>query len=306
MADPGGDKTNASAGRARSGSGDLAIASVPFIFVILWSSGYIVAKITLDYAQPFTMLLLRFMMVSAIFATIAVATRAPWPRRRAEYFNLALVGVLLQTVYLGGIYAGLQLGISAGVSSLVMALQPIITAAVVGPLFGERVRPLQWLGLVFGFAGVALVLADKVELDFDGWAGIGFCFAALAGITIATLYQKRFGTGSDLRTGQAVQYLAAAIATAPIAFSVGIGEIDWSLPFLLALAWILFPLSVGTYTLYLWLIRRNAATRVTSYLYLVPPVTALAAWPIFGETMGPVALAGMVVAVAGVALVVKK
>jgi drug/metabolite transporter (DMT)-like permease len=306
MTDPGGDRINASAGRTWNGSGDLAVASVPFIFVILWSSGYIVAKITLDYAQPFTMLLLRFLMVSAIFAAIAVATRAPWPRRRAEYFNLALVGVLLQTVYLGGIYAGLQLGISAGVSSLVMALQPIITAAVVGPLFGERVRPLQWLGLVFGFAGVALVLADKVELDFDGWAGIGFCFAALAGITIATLYQKRFGTGSDLRTGQAVQYLAAAIATAPIAFSVGIGEIDWSLPFLLALAWILFPLSVGTYTLYLWLIRRNAATRVTSYLYLVPPVTALAAWPIFGETMGPVALAGMVVAVAGVALVVKK
>jgi drug/metabolite transporter (DMT)-like permease len=306
MTDPGGDRINASAGRTWNGSGDLAVASVPFIFVILWSSGYIVAKITLDYAQPFTMLLLRFLMVSAIFAAIAVATRAPWPRRRAEYFNLALVGVLLQTVYLGGIYAGLQLGISAGVSSLVMALQPIITAAVVGPLFGERVRPLQWLGLVFGFAGVALVLADKVELDFDGWAGIGFCFAALAGITIATLYQKRFGTGSDLRTGQAVQYLAAAIATAPIAFSVGIGEVDWSLPFLLALAWILFPLSVGTYTLYLWLIRRNAATRVTSYLYLVPPVTALAAWPIFGETMGPVALAGMVVAVAGVALVVKK
>jgi drug/metabolite transporter (DMT)-like permease len=306
MNDPGGDKTNASAGRTWAGSVDLAIASVPFVFVILWSSGYIVAKFTLEYAQPFTILLLRFLLVSAIFAAIAIATRAPWPRRRAEYFNIALVGVLLQTVYMGGIYGALNLGISAGVGSLVMALQPIITAAVVGPLFGERVRLLQWLGLILGFAGVAFVLADKVEFDFDGWAGIGFCFAALAGITVATLYQKRFGTGSDLRTGQAVQYLAAAIATAPIAFGIGIGEIDWSVPFLLGLAWILFPLSVGTYTLYLWLIRRNAATRVTSYLYLVPPVTALAAWPMFGETMGPMALAGMVLAVAGVALVVRK
>jgi drug/metabolite transporter (DMT)-like permease len=306
MTDRGGDKAVAPAKRTAGGTADPAIASVPFVFVMLWSSGYIAAKFTLDYAQPFTILLMRFLMVSAIFAAIAIATGAPWPRRRAEYVHIAVVGCLLQTVYLGGIYAALQLGISAGVSALVMALQPIITAALVGPLFGERVRPRQWLGLVLGLTGVTLVLADKVELDIDGWAGIGLCFAALAGITVATLYQKHFGAGNDLRTGQAIQYLAAAIATAPIAFGFGLGKVDWNIPFLLAMAWVLFPLSIGTYTLYLWLIRRNAATRVTSYLYLVPPVTALLAWPILGETMGPAALAGMVVAITGVALVVRK
>ncbi|MEX0809557.1 MAG: DMT family transporter [Dongiaceae bacterium] len=306
MTEPGGDKTSAPAGRDAGRHVDLAMASVPFAFVFLWASGYIVAKFTLGYAEPFTILVMRFFMVSAIFAVIALATGARWPRRWSEVGHHMLVGVLLQTVYLGGIYAALALGISAGVSALVMALQPIITAAVVGPLFGERVRTRQWLGLLLGFAGVALVVANKVELANGGWVGLGFCIGGLAGITIATLYQKHFVRSSDLRTAQAIQYFAAGIATAPIAFGLGLGTVDWSLPFLLALAWLLLPLSVGTYTLYLWLIRRDAATRVTSYLYLVPPVTALAAWPFFGETMGPVALAGMVVAVAGVALVVRK
>jgi drug/metabolite transporter (DMT)-like permease len=290
----------------RRSAGDLMVAATPAIFVILWSSGYIVAKFTLGYAEPFTILVMRFAMVSALFAGIAWATGARWPTRWHELAHHAVVGVLLQTVYLGGIYAALQLGIPAGVSALVMALQPILTAIAVGPLFGEPVTARQWIGLVLGFVGVALVLGDKVHFDFEGWASIGLCLAALGGITIATLYQKRFGGGGDLRTAQAIQYGAAALSTAPVALLLGFGEIDWSLPFILGMAWIVLPLSAGTYTLFLWLIRRNAATRLTSYLYLVPPVTALIAWPMFGETMGPMSLAGMLAAVGGVALVVRK
>ena len=289
-----------------SQTNNLAIALTPPLFVLLWSSGYIVAKFTINYAEPFTILLMRFAIVSALFAALAVAMRAPWPKGWRAYAHLAIVGVLLQTTYLGGIYASFAFGFPAGVSALVMALQPIITAIAVGPLFGEPVSLRQWLGLALGFAGVALVLGNKIHLDFEGWAGIGFSLLALAGITIATLYQKRFCGGADVLTTQAVQYGFAVIATVPIVAAIGIGTIDWTTPFLLGLAWMILPLSAGTYTLFLWMIRRNAATRLTSYLYLVPPVTALIAWAMFGETMGPLALAGMLLAVGGVALVVVK
>jgi drug/metabolite transporter (DMT)-like permease len=297
-------KATASGGTSRAT--DFAIALTPSLFVLLWSSGYIVAKFTIGYAEPFTILLMRFVIVAALFTGLAAATGARWPQRRIEWIHLAIVGVLLQTVYLGGIYASLQFGVPAGVSALVMALQPIMTAIAVGPMFGEPVTLRQWAGLALGFVGVALVLGDKVHFDFDGWAGIALSLLALAGITVATLYQKRFGGSGDLRTTQAVQYGAAAVATVPIVLLLGPGAIDWSLPFLFGMAWIILPLSAGTYTLFLWLIRRNAATRLTSYLYLVPPVTALIAWPMFGETMGPMALAGMAAAIGGVALVVRQ
>jgi drug/metabolite transporter (DMT)-like permease len=294
--------TASSPGAAQTSN--LAIALTLPLFVLLWSSGYIVAKFTIVYAEPFTILLMRFAIVSGLFAALAFAMRAPWPKGWRAYAHLAIVGVLLQTTYLGGIYASFAFGFPAGVSALVMALQPIITAIAVGPLFGEPVSLRQWLGLALGFAGVALVLGNKIHFDFEGWAGIGFSLLALAGITIATLYQKRFGGGADLRTTQAVQYGFAAIATGPIVAAIGPGTIDWTTPFLLGLAWMILPLSAGTYTLFLWLIRRNAATRLTSYLYLVPPVTALIAWAMFGETMGPLALAGMLLTIGGVALVV--
>lgn len=307
----GSEPTERSVASNASGTGaaqdrNLAIALTPPLFVLLWSSGYIVAKFTIVYAEPFTILLMRFAIVSALFAVLAVAMRAPWPKGWRAYAHLAIVGVLLQTTYLGGIYASFAFGFPAGVSALVMALQPIITAIAVGPLFGEPVSLRQWLGLALGFAGVALVLGNKIHLDFEGWAGIGFSLLALAGITIATLYQKRFGGGADLRTTQAVQYGFAALAIVPIVAVIGPGTIDWTTPFLLGMAWMILPLSAGTYTLFLWMIRRNAATRLTSYLYLVPPVTALIAWAMFGETMGPLALAGMLLAVGGVALVVVK
>lgn len=284
----------------------LALAATPPVFVLLWSSGYIVAKFTIDYAEPFTILLIRYVIVAALFLVVALAMRAPWPKSWKEVGHLAVAGVLLQTVYLGGIYLSFQFGISAGASSLVMALQPILTAIAVGPLFGEPVSVRQWLGLILGFIGVGLVLGENVHFDVDGWAGLALSVVALLGITTATLYQKRFGGGADLRSTQAIQYGAAAIATVPLTMILGFGTIDWSLPFVLGMAWIILPLSAGSYTLYLWLIRRDAATRLTAFLYLVPPVTAVVAWMMFGETMGPVALAGMLVAIGGVALVVRK
>lgn len=278
----------------------------PSVFVVLWASGYIAAKFTIGYAQPFTILLLRFAVVVALMLPLALVGRAPWPRDWRQVGHIAVVGFFLQGAYLGGIYAGLQLGIPTGVMALIMALQPIVTATVVGPLLGERVSLLQWCGFILGLFGVGLVLANKIHFDFEGWLGLVFAIGAMSGITIATLYQKRFCGPTDWRTGTIIQYLAAAIAVAPITFAVGIGRVEWSGEFLLAMAWIVFVLAIGTYNLFLWLIRKNAASRLTSFLYLVPPMTALAGFFFFGETLGPVALLGMLLAAVGVYLVVRK
>jgi len=278
----------------------------PSVFVVLWASGYIAAKFTIGYAQPFTILLLRFAAVVTVMVPLALVARAPWPRDWRQFAHIAVVGFFLQGVYLGGIYAGLQLGIPAGVMALIMALQPIVTATVVGPLLGERVAPRQWLGFILGLAGVGLVLANKIHFDFQGWLGLVFAIGAMTGITVATLYQKRFCGPTDWRTGTIVQYFAAAIAVAPITFYEGVGRVEWSTEFLLAMGWIIFVLAIGTYNLFLWLIRKNAAARLTSFLYLVPPMTALAGYFFFGETLGPIALSGMVLAAVGVYLVVRK
>lgn len=284
----------------------LATIWAPALFVLLWASGYIAAKFTIGYAQPFTILLLRFGIVLAVMLPVALLGRARWPASWREAGHIAVVGVLLQAVYLGGIYAGLQRGVPAGVMALVMALQPIITATLVGPLLGERVTLRQWLGLLLGLAGVGLVLANKIHFDFDGWMGLGFSIIGVSGITAATLYQKRFCGNTDWRTGTILQYLAAAVVTAPITLAEGIGTISWTPTFLLALAWIVFVLAVGTYNLFIWLIRRNAAAKLTSLLYLVPPMTAVAGYVAFGETLGPLSLVGMALAAIGVYAVVKR
>jgi drug/metabolite transporter (DMT)-like permease len=286
--------------------GPLTTIWAPTLFVFLWESGYIAAKYTIGYAQPFTILLLRFGIVIGVMAPVVVLGRAPWPRSWGEAGHVAVVGVLLQAVYLGGIYAGLERGVPAGVMALIMALQPIITATLVGPLLGERVTLRQWLGLLLGLGGVGLVLANKIHFDFDGWMGLFFSFIAVSGITAATLYQKRFCGETDWRTGTIIQYLAAAAVTAPITLAEGIGTVSWSPTFLLALTWIVFVLAVGTYNLFLWLIHRNAAAKLTSLLYLVPPMTALAGYVAFGETLGPLSLLGMALAALGVYAVVKK
>lgn len=289
-----------------AGSDFMLRVGAPGVFVLLWASGYIAAKFTLGFAAPFTILLVRFAAVVAVMLPLALLGRAAWPRDWRQVGHIAVVGFLLQGVYLGGIYAGLQRGIPAGVMALVMALQPILTATVVGPLLGERVGPRQWAGLLLGFLGVGLVLASKIHFDFDGWLGLVFAGLAVSGITAATLYQKRYCGSVDWRTGTIVQYAAAAIVIAPITFAEGFGRIEWAPQFLLAMGWIVLVLAVGTYNLFLWLIRKNAAARLTSFLYLVPPVTALAGFFFFGETLGLTALLGMVLAGAGVYLVVRK
>jgi drug/metabolite transporter (DMT)-like permease len=274
------------------------------LFVLLWSTGFVFAKLGLPYAEPFTFLALRFSIVALLMLGVTMAVRAPWPATWREVGHIAMVGVLLHGIYLGGVYAAIGAGVPAGISALIVGLQPLVTAAVVGPLLGERVTGRQWLGLVLGFGGVALVLIEKLGTGYHGALGYGAAFVGLAGITAGTLYQKRFCPRMDRRSGAAIQYIAASAVVA-LATMHETRHVVWTGEFAFALGWLVLVLSVGAISLLTWLMRRGEAARVASLFYLVPPVAAVESYLIFNETLGPAAIVGMVVAVAGVALVVR-
>ncbi|MFZ5792564.1 MAG: DMT family transporter [Pseudomonadota bacterium] len=281
-------------------------AGAPGLFVVLWATGFAMARLGLPYAPPFTILLLRFIAVVAVILPVSLVTQAPWPRSWRQAAHVAVVGVLLQTAYLGGVYAAIAAGVPSGISALIVGLQPVLTAAVVGPFLGERVSARQWLGLALGFAGVALVLGEKLEFDRAQSWGVLFAVIGLVAITAATLYQKRFCGAVDLRTGAVIQYAAATLSTLPIVAWLGWGQVRWTGEFVLALGWLVLVLSLGAVSILTWLIRHGAASRVTSLFYLVPPVAALMGWVMFDERLAPPALFGMALAAAGVALVMRK
>jgi len=280
---------------------------MPPLFVLLWASGFVVTKLGVDVAEPFTFLLYRFVIVAGLLLAIALATRAPWPRHWRFIGHIAVVGVLLQGMYLGGVYTAIDRGIPAGVSALVVGLQPIVTAAIVGPFLGERVTVRQWLGLVLGLFGVGLVLWQKLSVDLGHLEGVAWNVVGLIGITAATLYQKKYCSQMDWRSGGFIQYAAAAAVTFAMLLIMGeTGDIAWTRDIVIAYAWLILVLSIGAVSLLGWLIRRGEASRVASVFYLVPPTAALGSWLLFGETLGPLALAGMGITVLGVALVARR
>ncbi|NNG22726.1 DMT family transporter [Telluria aromaticivorans] len=284
------------------------LSPVPLFFVFLWSTGFIVAKLGLPYAPPLTFLILRSLGVLAVLLPVVLFFRAPWPRGRL--LHVAVAGLLLQAGYLGGVWAAIKLGMPAGLTALIVGMQPILTAAA-APLIGERVRPRQWLGLALGLSGVALVVVAKFHLAGLSAAGLALCVLALLCITAGTMYQRRYCPAFDLRTGTVIQFAATVAALLPLAIVLEgldweLSTVDWSLDFILAWLWSIFALSIGAIFLLFTLIRRSQALEVTSLLYLTPPTTAIMAWLLFGESFSALALAGMALAVLGVAFVVKK
>ncbi|WP_424194725.1 DMT family transporter [Ampullimonas aquatilis] len=280
---------------------------MPILFVLIWSTGFIVAKFGLPFAPPLTFLLLRFLSVLLVLLPVIGMWRLSWPRRP---IHLVVAGVLLQAGYLAGVWCAIQQGIPAGLSALIVGLQPILTA-IAAPAVGEAVRRRQWLGFIMGLLGVAIVVADKVHLGGITAASIGLCLFALMSITLGTLYQKKYCPSFDLFTGTAIQYAASALVMLPLA--IGLEGLDWHFAnvhwtpqFLLALAWAVLALSIGAIFLLFTLIRKNAATHVTSLMYLTPPTTAVLAWLIFDEALSGRAIFGMILAVLGVAFVVRK
>jgi len=282
---------------------DLLYAGAPMLFVLLWSSGFIAAKAGLAHADTLTFLSLRYALVTVLMAAVALAMRAPWPNDRRELAHIAVAGSLLQAVYFGGVWLAMGRGVGAGVAALIVCLQPVITAALVGPLLGERVTRRQWLGLALGLAGVALVVARRLSLGLGSAEGMAWAVVGLIGITFGTLYQKKFCAGMDPRTGSAVQFLTAAVLLTPLALAFEDGVIHWTPEFVASLAYIAVFLSLVSMILLTVMIRRGAASRVTSLFFLVPPVATLLGYLVLDEPVGPVALAGMALAATGVALV---
>lgn len=277
----------------------------PGLFVVLWSTGFIGAKLGLPYAEPATFLVIRFLLVLAVLLPACWIMRAPWPSTAAESLHMGLAGALIQGGYLGGVFLSLSKGMPAGVSSLITALQPILAAVLSGWLLGERTNARQWLGLALGIVGVALVVREKWVLEGVGFAATALSVVALLSISVGAIWQKRHCARVDLRTGAAIQFGAAVLVLAPYALLFESREVAWSGELVLALAWLVFALSLGAVFLLFWLIRHGAATKVASLMYLVPPCTALVAWPLFGETYTTFSAAGMAIAVLAVWLVTR-
>jgi len=276
----------------------------PLLFVFLWSTGFIGAKYGLPYAEPLSFLLTRYGLVITLMLLIALATRAPWPERRRDWLHIGVSGVLVHAIYLGGVFVAIKHGLSAGVTALVVGMQPLLTGLGSGWLLGERVSARQWGGLALGFVGVGMVVSGKLG---DGALGPMLipAIVALLGITAGTLYQKRYCPKFDLRSGSVIQFVPTAIVTAIAVALFEDYRIDWNGRFLFALGWLVLVLSLGAISLLNLLIRSGSAVNVASLFYLTPPTTALIAFAVFGETLTLTAIVGMVVAVGGVYLVAR-
>jgi len=278
----------------------------PAVFVVLWSSGFIAGKLGLRYAEPLTFLGIRFAIATSVMLIAALLVRAEWPKG-VMIAHVAVVGLLMHSLLLGGVFSAIQIGLPAGLAALIIGLQPILIAAVVGPLLGERVSARQWVGFFLGFGGATLVLSERYGLTAGpaGLAAPALAVCGLIGGTAGALYQKRFCAHANLWTATVIQYAAATVPVMLLAERFETMEVTWSFPFIAALAWLVLALSVGAICLLYLLIRRGAVSKLASYFFLVPPTTALIAWAMFGEHLGLRAMAGMAIAALGVALVQK-
>ena len=276
-------------------------SAVSLLFVVLWSTGFVGARLGLPHAGPLTFLLLRYLLVIGFMLLIALVSRAPWPQRGRDWWHIGVAGMLVHGIYLGGVFIAISQGLPAGVTSLVVSVQPLLTAVVAARVLGTRVAPRQWGGLLLGLFGVALVVYGKLGAEF-GWRALVPAVVALLSITAGTLYQKRYCPALDWRTGSVAQFVPVAIATFLVALLFEPFHVEWTGDLVFALGWLVLVLSVGAVSLLNWLIRHRSAVNVASLFYLVPPSTALFAWLLFGDTFTGVALLGMGIAVWGVYL----
>jgi len=296
---------------AAAARADAFVRTMPAVFVLIWSTGFIVARYGMPHAPPMKFLLVRYALSVAAFVVWAVLARAAWPRERRQWAHLAVTGILMHAGYLGGVWAAVKAGMGAGLAALLVGLQPVLTALWISA-WGGRVTPRQWGGLALGLAGLVLVVWEKLGLGEVGPSNLTFACIALLSITAGTLYQKRFVAPCDVRTANLVQLAAAFALTLPLAL-LETEAMRWVLPgggingeLAGAMAWSVLGLTLGGSSLLYLLIQRGAATSVTSLMYLVPPCTALMAWLLFGEPITATIVAGMALTAAGVSLVVRQ
>ncbi|MBT3305180.1 MAG: DMT family transporter [Alphaproteobacteria bacterium] len=290
-------------GQTRDGADAAWILGMPALLVFLWSTGFVGAKWGLPYAEPFTFVTIRFAIAASILTVYALAVGAPWPKYGAELRHTIIVGILLHGVYLTTVFFAIWQGAPAWTASLMTGIHPPLTALLAGPYLKERVTGRQWAGFMMGLGGVFLVVwqgEQDLVMPVSSLAALAFGLLALS---TGTLYQKRHGGSQDLRTGQAVQQMAAFAVILPCALLFETGDVQWTGDFIFALAWLTGPLSIGMFSLLYVLIRRGAATRVVGVYFLVPPVVAVETFFLFGERMTGQQFVGMALAAAGVVLV---
>ena len=280
---------------------NLAARAAPAIFVVLWSTGFIGTKYVLNHAEPLTYLAIRMALVVGLMAVIVAVARPRWPDRVGVAHSV-VAGILVHGFYLGGTAIAIAHSIPAGLSALIPGLQPILTSTLANRFLGERVTPLQWSGLLLGLAGVILILHDRPMSGDAGWGWLASA-VSLVSITLGTLYQRRYCGNIDWRSGNLVQYIAVMILFGACAWLFESNVVHWTSEFVLSVVWLAVVLSIGSIGLLYWLIRRSAATSVASLFYLVPAVTAVMAYVLFGERLDNIAIVGMVACAAAVFLV---
>jgi drug/metabolite transporter (DMT)-like permease len=275
----------------------------PALFVLLWATGFIGAGYAMPHAEPFTFLLARFLFTLPLLAGLILILGAR-SLRPGDALHAAIAGAMIHGVYLGGVFWAIDNGMPAGLSALIIGLQPLLTSLMAGAALGERIMPRHWAGLAIGLAGLVIVLSPRLGGIDDGVNAItvGACLLAVLGISAGTVWQKRFVSSSDLVTGTAWQYLGATVLVGALAFALETGDYELTGELVFAMAWLVLVLSIGAILLLMFLIREGEVARVSSLFYLVPAVTALLAWILFGETLTPMQIAGMVVTTVGVAM----
>lgn len=276
--------------------------AVPPLFVLLWSTGFIGAKLGLPHAEPLTFLTLRFGIVAGLMACLAVMISAKWPTW-IQIRDAVIIGLLVQGAYLGGTFVAISWGTEAGVSAMIAGMQPVTTALVARRVLGERLTKVQKLGMVLGAGGVGLVVLRKVSGGVGDWDGVIACVLGLLAISIGSVMQKTRATSTPMLTGNLIQFASAAGACGVLALLIETREVRWQGEFAIALSWLVVVLSLGAVTLYYMMIRWGAASKVASLFFLVPPTTAIIAYFMFGEVLGTIEIAGMIIASIGVLLV---
>jgi len=297
------------------------VRAMPAVFVLIWSTGFIVARFGMPHSPPFTFLLIRYLLSMACFVPWIIWAKVPWPKNRTQFLHLSVTGILMHAGYLGGVWAAVKAGMGSGLSALIVGIQPVLTAIWLSSLQARStasaegdgvhvsaVTPRQWLGLMLGLAGLLMVVWRKLTqgsaLDHVNLLNIAFAIAALLCITAGTLYQKRFVQPCDVRSANTVQLLAAACVTLPLAL-LEVESVDWVPEMVGAMAWSVLGLTLGGSSLLYVLIQRGAAASVTSLMYLVPPTTAVMAWVLFDEPITAMTLAGTALTALGVSQVVR-
>ncbi len=290
------------------------VASTPGLFVVLWSTGFIGMKIGAPFAEPFTFMGLRMLLVVSILLIIIAMSRAPWPRHAATVGHIAVAGLLVHATYLCGVLFAIQMQLPLGFVALIAGLQPILTAVFANLFLSEKLNARQWFGMALGLSGVLIVVLSKYSLGTplgaspgtSIWPALGAATIALFGITFGTLYQKHFCANMDLRTGGVIQYSATAVLLWILAFTTETRTVQWTGQFVFALFWLSIVLSISAISLLYLLIRRGAASKVASLFFLTPSVTAVMAFAMFGESLSWFAIAGLLSSAAGVALVMRE